>query len=118
MGRAKPPLCPNFPTGSSRRNPRRRRTRSTSPRVDAPSTATQSVSCSFRFGWFGNLLLNLPKFVASQPFVFGGLKSFRRLLVVTQRGQGQFPVLNLVDGDNHLADATFLAGRTILDGGV
>src|SRR5688572_20260542 len=79
------------------------------------------VSASFGFGWFGIFLLrlNLPEFVARQPFTFSSFKAFRRLFVtVTYRDQGQCPVLNLVDGDDHFADATFLSRRTIFDGGV
>src|SRR5467141_4522471 len=58
---------------------------------------------SFGFGWFGILLLrlNLLKDVAAR----GAGKSFRRLVGHVDLGQGECPVLNLEDGEDHLADA-------------
>ena len=78
------------------------------------------ISGSFAFGWFGILLLrlNLPEFVASPPFIFSGFKALRRLFgIVTYRGQGQCPVLNLEEGSDNLADA-IRWWRTFFDGGV
>ena len=71
------------------------------------------ISGSFAFGWLGILLvrLNLPEFVASQPFIFSGFKALRRpfgTTVPTPRGQGQCPVLNLEDGSDNFADAISL----------
>ena len=70
---------------------------------------------SFGFGWFGILLLrlNLLKDVAAR----GAGKSFRRLVGHVDLGQGECTVLNLEDGEDHLADA-IRWWRTIFDGGV
>ena len=65
------------------------------------------VSGSFGFGWLDILFLrlNLPEFVASPS----GFKALRRLFgIVTYRGQGQCPVLNLEEGSDNFADATSL----------
>ena len=73
--------------------------------------AWSGVSGSFGFGWLGILLLrlNFPEFVASQPLIFSGFKALWRLFgIVTYRGQGQCPVLNLEDGSDNFADATSL----------
>src|ERR1041385_350916 len=75
------------------------------------------VSGSFGFGWFGIFLsrLNLPEVEASQPSNFASVKALRALLV-TESDQDQRPVLNLVDGDDHFANAILI--RRIFDGGV
>ena len=68
-----------------------------------PPAGLFGVSGSFGFGWPDILLLsfNLPEFVASPS----GVKAFRRLLgIVTDRGQGQCPVLNLEEGSDNFAD--------------
>lgn len=65
------------------------------------------VSASSGFGWLGIplLRLNFPEFVASRS----GFKALRRLFgIVTYRGQGQCPVLNLEEGSDNLADANTL----------
>ena len=71
------------------------------------------ISGSFAFGWLGIRILlvrlNLPEFVASQPFIFSGFKALRRLFgTATTRGHGQCPVLNLEDGSDNFADAISL----------
>ena len=73
------------------------------------------ISGSFDFGWFGILLWreNLPKFIA----ILRDFKALWRLYVTVTRGQGQCPVLNFEDGDNHLADAISWWWATF-DGGV
>ena len=70
---------------------------------------------SFGFGWFGILLLrlNLLNDVAAR----GAGKSFRRLGGHVDLGQGECPVFNLEDGEDHLADA-IRWWRTFFDGGV
>ena len=65
------------------------------------------VPGSSGFGWLGILLLrlNFPEFVASPS----GFKALRRLFgIVTYRGQGQCPVLNLEEGSDNFADAISL----------
>jgi hypothetical protein len=71
---------------------------------------------SFGFGWFGILLLrlNLLNNVAAR----GAGKGFRRLVGHVVRGQGECPVLNLEDGEDHFADGIFRWWPTIFDGGV
>src|SRR6266516_3830284 len=71
---------------------------------------------SFGFGWFGILLLmlNLLKDVAAR----GAGKSFRRRVGHVDLGQGECPVLNLADGEDHCADGISRWGRTIFDRGV
>ena len=72
---------------------------------------------SLGFWWLGILLvrLNLPKFAAIRT-VFKALR--RVFVIVTYRGQAQCPVLNLEEGSDNFADATFMPWRTIFDGGV
>ncbi len=57
---------------------------------------------SFGYGWFGILFLrlNLHDVVAAR----GAGKSFRRLVGHVVLGQGECPVLNLEDGEDHFAD--------------
>jgi hypothetical protein len=74
------------------------------------SSFSGGASGSFGLGRFGILLLglNLPEFVAS-PLIFGGFEAIWRLFgIVTYRGQGQCPVLNLEEGSDNLADANTL----------
>jgi hypothetical protein len=69
--------------------------------------ALLGISGSFAFGWLGILLLrlNFPEFVASPS----GFKALRRLFgIVTYRGQGQCPILNLEEGSDNFADAISL----------
>ena len=71
---------------------------------------------SFGFGWFGILLLrlNLPEDVELIPLIFEAFRRLSRLEI----GQGQCPVLNLEDGDDHFADGGIrFALRTIVDDG-
>src|SRR5437764_198491 len=70
---------------------------------------------SFGFGWFGILLLRL-NLLKDVPARCAG-KSFRRLVGHVDLGQGECPVLNLEDGEDHLADA-IRWWRTFFDGGV
>ena len=59
-------------------------------------------------GMYIYLVQNLPEFVAS-PLIFSGFKALWRLFgIVTYRGQGQCPVLNLEEGSDNFADAISL----------
>jgi hypothetical protein len=72
---------------------------------------------SFGFRRFGILLLrlNLPEFVTSPS----GFKALQSLFgIVTDRGQGQCPVLNFEEDSDSFADAISLGWRTTFDGGV
>src|SRR5678815_152812 len=79
-----------------------------------------SEFCRPRFGWLGILLLrlNLPEFEATRHCLFA-VKIYRRLWRTVRGpdpGQGQCPILNLEDGEDHFADAILI--RAIFDGGV
>ena len=77
----------------------------------AGKIARDIMAFSFGFGWFGRL--NLLNDVAAR----GAGKSFRRLVGRVVLGQGECPVLNLEDGEDHCADA-IRWWRTISDGSV
>src|SRR5947209_2982958 len=79
-------------------------------------TNTTLAPDSYGFGWLGVLLLrlNLLKVVAAR----GAGKSLRRLVGHVVLGQGECPVLNLEDGEDHCADGIIRWWRRIFDGGV
>ena len=79
-----------------------------------------NVFGSFGFGWFGIIFLrlNLPEFVDAKVLIFKTLRPPLRAacLAVSGRGQGQCPVLNLEEGEDHFADGFRWLSRTIFDG--